>query len=224
MRLRSIDKPELQHFLQPPVCGRSNRNQGSLKDGSQSRGYWNSISQSPRRVANRVAVQPEKFGPRVWRELATSRLNRPGSSQEARKFQQRFRETLSAIAIFANEARRGRCRSSERSMEQICAADGANKNRAVAVDGLFRQIAQQIRALQPHQKSRAERGCRRLPIKGIQRGMRPMATNRATQSGRHAALRRPVGAARRPCHAIETARFQVAETRKQSGTLSALRW
>ena len=43
------------------------------------------------------------------------------------------------------------------------------------------------------------------------------ATNRATRSGKDAALRSPVGAASRPCHAIETARFQVAETHKQSG-------
>src|SRR5205814_3895356 len=106
--------------------------------------------------ANRAAARSEKFCRRVWMESATSRSDRPGSSKAARKFQATSLETQRQLSIGATQDRKRRRRSSARSMEQTCAADAANKNRAVAADESFRRSAQQIHASRRDQRSQAE--------------------------------------------------------------------
>src|SRR6266704_1940630 len=128
---------------------------------------------------------------------------------------------LSVDAIFANEDRQARWRSSARSTEQICAADAANKNKAVAADELFRQSAQQIHASRPHRKSQAEKGCRRSPITKRQPVMRSMATSRARRSVLIAPCEtgrghRPRLQQRVACATTQTLQYRVAERHKQS--------
>src|SRR5437868_12994621 len=107
--------------------------------------------------ANRAAEEPEKFGQRVSTESATSQVSRPDSSRATRRFRERSHETQHESSIRANEDRESRLRLSARSMEEICGADAADKNRSVATDESFLRNARRIRAPQLHRKSRAEK-------------------------------------------------------------------
>src|SRR5258708_21240676 len=96
-------------------------------------------------------------------------------------------------------------------MEQICAADAANKNKTVALDESFPRNARRIRALQLHRKSQAEKEFHRRPTKGKFRAKRATATSRT----------RRCGGRRFPCApAIETRQCPPVETHKQSAPSS----
>src|SRR6266542_16352 len=111
--------------------------------------------QLARPAANTASAQSERFCPRVLMESGTSRLDPPGSSKGARKFQATFPETRRQSSIGATLDRKRRCLSSIRSREQTCAEDAANRNKAVAADESFRQSARQIHESRLDQRNQA---------------------------------------------------------------------
>src|SRR5207302_857316 len=94
-------------------------------------------------------------------------------------------ETQHESSIDASEDRESRLRLSARSMEEICGADAADKNRSVATDESFLRNARRIHAPQLHRKSRAEKQFHPQPIKGIHQAKRSTATSRTTHSARY---------------------------------------
>src|SRR5260370_39814460 len=94
---------------------------------------------------NRAAGEPGKFGQRAWTGSATSRVSRPDSSRATKRFREKSHETQKESSIRANEDREPRLRSSARSMEEICGATAADKNKSVATDEPFPRNARRIR-------------------------------------------------------------------------------
>src|SRR5207247_3952217 len=85
--------------------GRFDKDRSSLRDGSQSRGYSDCVTQFARRAANRAAESPEKFYRRASMESVTSQSARRCSSKTARTFRTTSREKLNATASFASADR-----------------------------------------------------------------------------------------------------------------------
>src|SRR5438046_8898869 len=99
-------------------------------------------------------------------ESTTLRASRLSSSKAAKRFRETSRETERQSSIDASEDRQLRIRLSARSMEQLCATDAADKNKAVATDESFPRNARRIRALQLHRKSQVEKRCHPQPTHG----------------------------------------------------------
>src|SRR6266853_2280443 len=116
-------------------------------------------------------------------------------------------------SIGATQHRKWRCLSSARSTEQTCAADAANKNKAVAADESFRQSAQRIHASRLDQRNQAQTKSRRLPTGERQPAKQSMATSQTTRFVAASLCRgAPVAIA-----TIRRCRCQEAEKHKQSG-------